>query len=253
MTQADNKIGFFKQYGDVLEIASKDEFYRIFASLDITVKQRTHDSSQEELWELMKFLEIYMHHFSGIMPFRLRKSEQPDIIVEHNGKIDYGIELTESTHPMFIAARRLADIIGKGEWPVDSCFKYGREIKKLENTLQHPHKDFWGDPWIGDEGIRNTSLFLKDSIHKKLVHYNSKHYQGIENIELLVYFTGPSGIHTSDKQIIKAFPNLITGIISKVDYKRIFSKFHLLMSRTMDIDDKEHPYLALTEVPQLFK
>jgi hypothetical protein len=246
MAKLVNKSAFFKQYGDSIVFDNISSFQNIFESLDITVEKRTHDHSLEELWTLMKFVENLLQNSPINLPCRLVKSSQPDILVEYSGSTKFGIEITESTDGLFIAALRLAAERGKGEWPVDSCFKYGIKPKSLEKTLQSPNEEFWGDPWLGEEGIRNTSQFLTDTIEKKLQHLNTHEYQGLGDVRLLIYFTAPSCIHTSDEQIIKAFPNIINAIFKKTQYSRSFSKFYLLWSRNMGVQACSHPYLVLT-------
>jgi hypothetical protein len=245
MKQKINKTNFFKQYGNSIEIKNFNDLRSIINSIDITVEERTHDTSKEELWILMRALDVYFEQISQFLPVKFIKSQQPDILVERNGIIEYGYEITESTNANYLAAIKLAERRNQGEWPVDSCFKYGKRPHNLEQTLQHPDKELWGEPWEGEEGINNTILFLKDSINKKLNHLNRHKYQNLEDVRLLTYFTGPSCIHTKDDQIKKAFPKLIDKILSETNYERKFSHFYLLWSRTKRCEDTTSPYIVL--------
>lgn len=126
-----------------IEFASVKEFQQIYSSLDITVEKRTHDSSREEQWILMTFLDIYLPNITQIFPLGLTKSQQPDFLVEERDAKPFGIEITDCTHPMCLAARILAGKRGKGESPVDCYFKYGNTItcENLSSTLQDPKKN----------------------------------------------------------------------------------------------------------------
>jgi hypothetical protein len=240
--------GFFGHYGNSIEFTNVDEFQKIYSSLDITVEKRTHDSSREEQWIIMTFLGIHLPSITGHLPLKLIKSQQPDFLLEKNGIETFGIEITESTHPMYLAATALAHNREKGEWPVDSYFKYGNTVsyENLPSTLQNPEKDLHGEPWIGDEGIRNTASFLKESVKKKIRHLNENPYQGLTEVQLLVYFTAPSSLHTSNEQITEAYPQIISEAIKEAGCPKGFSKYHLLWSKTMKATELGNPFAVLT-------
>ena len=242
-----NKL-FFQKYGNKLLIENAEHFHTLNSEIGGYVENRTHDSSKEEKWVLFRYLEFHILNGYLHFPIALCNSEQPDLLIQNAENETCGLEITESTHPLFIAARSLAEKRGKGEWPIDSCYKIGQKVssKKLLSTLQEPNKPLRGMGWYGSEGIENTRVLLKRSIAKKLKHYSENEYQNLKHVDLLVYFTGPSGIHTSDEQIMKNYENIIEECIKETKPGKIFNNIHLLWSRTKDLGDESHPYLVLT-------
>lgn len=244
----DGHLPLFDKYGDNLTIENRNNFDSLNKELGGYVENRTHDSSLEERWVLFRYLEYHILNGFFEYPVALSNSEQPDLLISYGANNSFGLEITESTNPLFLAARSLAEKRGKGEWPIDSCFKVGNKVtyKELASTLQSPDEPLRGMPWYGTEGLLNTRTFLKRTIAKKLKHYSSNSYQGLEQVDLLVYFTAPSSMHTSDKQIAGNYASIVDECLSETKPAKVFNNIHLLWSRTMGLGDNGHPYMVLT-------
>ena len=239
---------FFGIHGNELFIRNYNEFTEIYSELGGPVEKRTHDSSKEEIWVLLKFLEYKTLNKNLDYPIHIKKSEQPDFLISNSINSVFGLELTESTDPMYRAAWTLAENRGKGESPIDSYFKQGHLLKHkdLEKTLKSPNEPLRGMPWIGNEGLKKTKFDLKQIIAKKLKHYNENTYQDLKYIDLLIYYNGPSGIHTRDEHIKQNYKNIVSECIEENKTNKVFNNIHLLWSRTMLPEDNSYPYLVLT-------
>ncbi|MBF0430521.1 MAG: hypothetical protein HQK83_04540 [Fibrobacteria bacterium] len=220
---------FFGSFGDSIEIISAKDYEDKFSTINCTVSYDSHNKDEKERWVLRKFLNCCVFGNRLSYPIKFATSEQPDFIVNQPEHC-YGIEVTEAVVPKYHQAYAHARNRGKGEYPIDSYFREEVKIgkKRLHETFQDPNKPLRGAPWIDNKGLEMSLKLIIDSVKKKTEHLNSYDYQGITDIDLLIYLNSPSSIHTQIEELTRAFPDYLLRNFQKDCFKKNFRNIHIL-------------------------
>lgn len=216
---------FFDIFGNELRFASAKEYFNKRRKIDNFVYQDGFEKKREEKWEFLQFFDKYVENTPITGEYILRKSEQPDIIIETN-KSRTGIEVTKATNEEYMAALTHARNEENGAYPINTYFGTNKKVgkKNLSKTFQKPTEELRGMAVYGNYAVEQCTQEIIGALEKKLIHLNENEYQGIENIELLIYQCGP--YKYADIKALEWALYRKAEMANK--YQRKFSKVHVL-------------------------
>jgi len=154
--------------------------------------------------------------------------------------------LTASTNEEYRAAWSMAQKRGNGEYPINTYFGHEKQVgkKNLVKTFQQPGEPLRGMPVYGNYGEQQCYDGVLKAVEKKLEHLSKHEYQGIENLELIIYENGPYSIYARIKDLRELF-------IGKTDFmerfERRFTKVHYLKGHSVIQDIFNEGKLFLKE------
>lgn len=161
--------------------------------MDISVPRRERKSEHRERYSICRLLSTLAKTKFLSYPLSLKKDERPDFLLICNEQ-KIGIEVTEATSEAYSAYKALVKRERPGHFIEPSHFSYGKNPTMGQQRSLLSQNKLTGVPWSGDGAEKDWSLFIKDSISKKIEKLNQAGFKKFDISWLLIYDNTPKAI-----------------------------------------------------------
>jgi hypothetical protein len=236
----------FLNKGGELFIENRNNFERVFSSLNLSVSKRTEGRKNihRERYTFFNYLKILNNNNKLEFPFKINKSDNksqsPDFFIETD-IIKIGIEVTEATDKDMQEANteleRLANKSVRAILEVSHYNPFNKNKKVSFRGIKINGQNLDGPGWVGDEVEEYWNEYILTAIDKKLRALNEpqKQYKMADKYILLIKDETPTD-GLDFRNALELSSKLIFGKINLNVYAKIFGEISILRSSKLIYD-----------------